>query len=296
MKFIASSLFALVSLATCGICQLLSWTETSPPVASTSLQRVETQRIDYGATGSADGETNAALANVRRKVDLMEQGGRFLAGIESYTATLTKQEVVGNELLDEQSMHLKCRQKPFSVYLVWLSGDTGREVLYIDGQNDGKLIAHDGGWKARLPAFNLHPECRLAMRDARYPVTSAGFGSLITMMLDKHREDLASDSVASCEVDENQLIDGRRCFMFTTHYKSRELSPTYRKSITYLDYEWNLPVRTDHFEWPAIGQGSDDKNLDQTTLVESYSFTDVKLPTTLSDEDFDRSNPEYRFR
>lgn len=296
MKFIASSLCALVSLAACGICQLLSLTETKTPVAATSLQRVQTQRIDYQVNGSAEVETNEALRNLRRKVDLMEQGERFLAGIEGYTATLTKREVVGNELLDEQSMHLKCRQQPFSVYLVWLSGDTGREVLYIDGQNDGKLIAHDGGWKARLPAFKLHPECRLAMLDARYPVTSAGFGSLITMMLDKHREDLASDSVASCEVDENQSIDGRPCVMFTTHYKSRELSPTYRKSITYLDREWNLPVRTDHFEWPANGQDADDKNLDQTTLVESYSFTDVKLPTTLSDADFDRANPEYRFR
>ena len=107
MKLIASSFFALVSLAACGICQLLSLTGTQAPVASTSPQRVRTLRLDYGPTGSAEDETNEVLANLRRKVDLMEQGERFLAGIEGYTATLTKQEVVGNELLDEQSMHLK---------------------------------------------------------------------------------------------------------------------------------------------------------------------------------------------
>lgn len=296
MKFVASSLFALISLVACGICQLLSLTGTQAPVASTSPQRVETLRVDYGANGSVEAETNEVLANLRRKVDLMEQGERFLAGIEGYTATLTKQEVVGNELLDEQSMHLKCRQNPFSVYLVWQSGDTGREVIYVEGRNDGKLIAHDGGWKARLPAFNLHPECRLAMLDARYPVTSAGFKSIITMMLDQHRDDLISGAVASCDVDENQSYDGRRCVMFTTQYKSREVSPTYRKSITYLDHEWNLPVRTDHFEWPANGDAGDDKDLDPKTLIESYSFTDVKLPAPLSDSDFDRNNPEYRFR
>ena len=317
MKFIGTLLVGLASLLACGVGRLRP--STSTPTGNTKSatrvepQQVVTQRVEFDTestnsaentqpdepTASSNGkaEDSESLATLKRKVALLNQGEKFLAGIDCYTATLSKQEMVGNELLDEHVMQLKCRQKPFSVYLVWTTGDTGREVIFVEGENDGKMIAHDGGWKARLPAFNLDPNCRLAMRDSRYPVTSAGFAALTTLMLDVHREDLAKNvGLASCRAEENQTFGGRPCTVFTTEYSSQASSPTYRKSITYIDNEWSLPVHSMHFEWPAAGQNSDKANLDDSTLIESYSFTNVDLACQLSDRDFDRSNSEYRFR
>jgi len=124
-------------------------------------------------------------------------------------------------------------------------------VIFVDGQNDGRMIAHDGGWKARIPAFILDPECRLAMRDARYPVTKAGILGLVETMLAIHRDDVVRDSVAICKLTRNQPFDGRVCDVYTTEYKSRAESPTYRKSVTFLDQEWNIPIHSQHFEWPS---------------------------------------------
>jgi hypothetical protein len=317
MKFIGTLLVGLASLIACGVGRLFPPNPTSSGTTQSATcvdpQQVVTRRIEFdpapansandtqsdNAIASDAGQTqdSESLATLKRKVDLLEQGEKFLAGVDCYTATLAKQEMVGTELLDEQTMQLKCRQKPFSVYLVWTAGDTGREVIYVEGENDGKMIAHDGGWKARLPAFNLDPNCRLAMRDARYPVTNAGFAALTTMMLELHREDVAKNSgLASCRAEEDQTFDGRPCTVFTTEYSSQASSPTYRKSITYIDNEWKLPVHSKHFEWPATGKNGDNANPDDSTLIESYSFTDVDLECPLSESDFDRDNSEYRFR
>lgn len=300
MKIIGTTIIVALGVAVGGLFRLLSLAQDPSPGQVThhshTVQMVSKEDATEDDSNDSTVPKSEAEANLRRKVKMLEQGERFLSGTDSYTATLKKQEVVDGALLDEQEMVFKCRHNPFSVYLRWLSGDVGREVIYVDGKNDGRLIAHDGGWRARLPAMSLHPESRLAMFDARYPITDAGMLTLTRTMLGIHRDDLTTANYASCEVDENQSFEGRRCVQFTLTYKSKEKSPEYRKSITFIDYEWNVPVRSLHFKWPDAGQAVADKDLDDATLVESYSFSDVKIPYPLSDSDFERTNPEYHFR
>ena len=297
MKIIGTSIVVVIGLAAGGMFRLMALTGApeTPRAARAAISQPATDSA-INAACEPDETVSESEANLRAKVKLLKQGLDGLESVPGYRAVLQKQEVVAGELLDEQTMNLKCRHRPFSVYLQWETGDIGREVLYVDGQNDGRLIAHDGGWKARLPAFSLHPESTLAMADARYPVTAAGLQNLTRTMLDVHVQDLAASNFASCEKSEDRSFDGRRCTAFETHYKSRSESPEYRKSITYIDYEWNLPVYSQHFRWPQEGEEIAEQDLDQATLVESYSFTDVQLSYPLADADFDRANPEYRFR
>lgn len=264
------------------------------PVLNTSF---ETDGIDSPSMDQAQVVSLDAERNLRRKVELLELGQKFLQSAPDYTTTLTKREVVKGDLLDPQTISMKCRVKPFSVYLLWLEGDVGREVIYVDGQNDGKLIAHDGGWKARIPAFSLAVDCMLAMRDSRYPVTMAGLGGLTEMMLEIHQKDLAEATYASCEFNEDQSIEGRSCYLVTTKYQSPEDSPCYRKSLTWIDKEWNVPVQSHHYEWPNSETANlNEHDLDEATLIESYSFAKLQFGSGLTDHDFDRSNDEYGFR
>lgn len=258
-----------------------------------------TRSPDEGSTSAPQdehSELRVAETTLRQKIDLLEQGKSFLNRTPDYTATLHKREVVRNELLDEQTILLKCRHAPFSLYLKWVTGDPGREVIFIEGQNDSKIIAHDGGWKQRIPAFYLSPDCPLAMRDARYPATTAGFLGLMEIMLGIHHDDLRQSNLASCELDTSRQFDGRQCDTFTTTYSSPADSPIYRKSITMIDREWRVPLHTQHFEWPKSEAGLTDEQLDEATLIESYSFTEIDFQSDLTDRDFDRTNAEYRFR
>lgn len=233
---------------------------------------------------------------LRAKIELLERGQSYLASVSGYSADFHKQEMVNGELQEKQSIFLKCRHQPFSVYLLWLEGDAGREVLYVDGQNGNKLLVHDGGWKSRLPALSLSPECSLAMSDSRYPVTKAGLQGLIEIMLTLHRHDLAESNYAQCVHQENVEHDGQVCDLFTLIYKSRDVSPTYRKSVTLIDRKHGLPLSTHHYEWAENGDGLSEADLDQATLIESYEFSNIDFNSTLKDTDFASNNEEYQFR
>jgi len=264
--------------------------DIEPTVASIPCSSLPEEHIDRTET-----ESPPSL-KLQRKLDHLESGRNTLMAVDGYTGTFQKQEVVNGVLLDEQTIAIKCRHRPFSVYLVWLTGDVGREVLYIEGQNNGNMIAHDGGWKSRIPALTLPVDCSLAMRDARYPVTTAGVVGLIDIMRGVHEQDLLKSNVEACEIDEHRQFDGRPCTMFTTRYRSRSDSPVYRKSVTLIDHEWQIPVHTRHFEWPVTSATCSEEQLDESTLIECYSFTELKLNCELTDDDFDRKNSEYRFR
>lgn len=319
MKLIALSTVGLLGGIVCGSWGLMPQTnsrlstiaETSPvvrvdadkPVLFTDPDAPSRELVAVASSAEKVSTTvkssiSSAESNLRHKVTLLEKGREFLHKTADYTAKFRKREVVQGELLDEQIMFVKCRPQPLDVYLLWLEGDVGREVLYREGANNGKLIAHDGGWKARIPAFSLSVDCMLAMRDSRYPVTMAGLLGLTEIMLGIHRDDLGRLNFASCELDDQQSIDQRACFCFTTKYQSQSDSPTYRKSVTWIDQERGVPLQSWHYEWsnPKLASSANETELDQATLIESYSFEEVQFDRGLSDQDFDRANSEYHFR
>ncbi len=255
--------------------------------------------VETNSTVVASDE-NATVVDINRKnlaekISRLKRGRDFLQSLHGYTVNFDKQEEVHGTLLDEQSMFIKCRQKPFSIYLRWDQGDTGREVIFVAGADDGKMIAHDGGWKAKIPAFQLSPDSWLAMRDARYPVTNAGLSSLIDVMLEIHEEDLSTANYEICKIESGCESDARPSLKFTTIYRSPAASPVYRKSVTHLDCDLNLPLHTEHFGWPASGKASDPSGCDDSTLIERYTFRNLALDAALTDADFDRANESYNF-
>ncbi len=237
-----------------------------------------------------------ALQTLKLKMALLEKGRTFLESIPDYTAQFSKQELVHGELLEEQSIHLKCRHRPFSVYLKWETGDEGREVLFIEGQNDDEMIVHGGGWKARLPALSISPTSSLALKESRYPITNAGILELAKTMLSVHEQDIKAGSIAKCEKLADQEFDGRPCETFLVEYRDATVSPTYRKSMTLLDKEWHIPVYARNFGWANEGSTATGEQMDEETLIEYYTFAEIHFRQQLAEVDFDRTNEDYRFK
>ena len=230
------------------------------------------------------------------KIRLIERGLEFLEKTPDYTAQFVKQELVNGDLLDEQEMEMKVRHAPFSVYLKWVTGEAGREVLFVDGHNNGRMTAHGGGWKARLPAVSLEPTSRLAMAESRHPITRVGLHSLAKLMLEVHRQDLQKKNVARFEKLADQVFDGRPCHAFLIEYKDRQSSEQYRKSISLIDKEWSIPIYTKNFGWLNGDVPSDPDRHDEATLIEFYSYSNVKFRPNLIALDFDHTNEDYGFK
>jgi hypothetical protein len=229
---------------------------------------------------------------------LLEKGHDHLRAHGNYTATVFTRERVKGVLLDPQVMMLKIRHEPLSLYLKWLVGDKGRELLYVDGQNDGNMIVKVGGIKGKLlPALKLNPTGDLALKEARHPVTEIGLLELAHQLIQKRKQDLESDGGFHCEVLANREVGGRPCYGFIQSFTSQTHSPEYRKCVLLIDKEQCLPVYLQNFTWPDTQAAVDSQtHLDEATLVEHYQYSDVHFDQRLADVDFDRKNKSYNFR
>lgn len=215
--------------------------------------------------------------------------------VHDYTALMVKQERVNGTLLDEEMMRVKVRHArpgpetpvPKSFYLKFESPQsmTGREVIWVQGRNNNKLVAHDGA--INLLRFNLAPDSFLAMVGNRYPITELGIETLIQRMIEKGDRDR---QYGECEVsiDRDIKIDGHKCTLITiTHPQQREHFEFYKAKI-YVDDEINLPVGYEGFLWPESPDG-------EAVLIERYFYRELQINTGLGDIDFDPDNPDYKF-
>ena len=233
---------------------------------------------------------------LKQKVELIEKGVEFLKGMPDYTALFAKRELVDGVMLDEQTISIKVRHQPFSVYMKWNDYDVGREVLYVDGINNGNMLVHAGGWKARLPALLMSPDSTLALKESRHPVTKAGLLALANTILEYNREDLKTKNYSSCVQLEDQMFGDRPCVNFLLEYRDRTCSREYRKSSTLIDKEWGVPVYIKNFGWPSDESTASGEELDEATLIEQYSYSDVKFRSSLASLDFEDTNADYRFK
>ena len=250
--------------------------------------------IQAPTTGSADDQNREIL---QRVCELLKSGRERFGQIPAYSATFIKRERIGAEVTDLTTMELKVRHQPFAVYLKWLEGPgLGREILYPDGADDGSMLVRMGGLKGRLiPAFKIDASGALAMNQARYPVAKAGILGLSESLITHREGELQNHVYARARQTADADVDGRRCAAYLFEFDDRERSPDYRKSIQYLDREWNVPLHVENYGWPEPGQHLEGAALDEATLIEYYKYSNI-VTNGLTDDDFSPSNTEYRFR
>ncbi|HEX4072571.1 MAG TPA: DUF1571 domain-containing protein [Planctomycetaceae bacterium] len=227
----------------------------------------------------------------------LKAGRERFSHIPGYTATLAKQERIGDWLSDEIAFGIKVRHQPFSVFMRWQSGDeAGKEVLYVDGKDDGGLLVHLGGLKGRiLPALKIDPFGSLALQHSRYPITKLGILALTDTLIERRELEMRSKIRVRVEQKPDADCDGRHCSIYVFEDADRAQSPLYRKSVQYIDRQWNVPLRVANYTWPEPGQHLEGSALDEATLIEYYMYSDVVADARLTDGDFDRANAEYHF-
>lgn len=227
----------------------------------------------------------------RSSIKLLEDGVRRLRTVTGYTVDFTKQEVVSGRLTDLQTTRMKLRHEPFSVYMKWTHGNQGQEVLYVEGQNDGEMIVRPAGLKGRiLGAIKLDPNGAMAMSESRHPITEVGLLRLAEKILDYRYSEAGWKSGYECFEDTGE-VDGRPCRRFTIVYESPQLRPEYRKSVIWIDNEFSIVSKIKNYGW--TDEQLTGKQLDEETLLESYTYENINLDTQLAAIDFNAANEAY---
>ena len=219
--------------------------------------------------------------------------------LSDYTALLIKRERVGDTLGQHEYMSAKvrCRKvvddqvvQPLSVYLSFVkpAAIKGREVLYVEGRNNGNLVAHEGGFKGKfLPTVNLPPTGTLAMRGQRYPMTEIGLENLLVKLIERGEQARKLPDVQS-EIQPGVKLNNRPCRVLTVTQPTRRPELLFYKAKVYMDQELDLPVRYIAYDWPKGNSG-------KLEVIEEYNYLNLKLNVGLTDADFDPYNDSYNF-
>jgi hypothetical protein len=226
--------------------------------------------------------------------------GRVQRDVTDYTATIVKRERIKGQLGNYEYMFAKIRNRKvvdgkivtsLSVYLKFLKPDDikGRECVWVEGANNNKMRAHEGGLLGRtLPSVWLDPHGVLAMRGQLHPISEIGIENLILKLIERGEREKQYEE---CEVtfQKGAKINGRPCTVLSVRHPTPRDYFEFHLAQIFIDDEMNLPVRYAAFHWPT-------RKDDQTgPVLEEYTYLDVKLNVGLNDADFDSNNPNYGF-
>jgi len=256
---------------------------------------------------------NGGVKDLAIPLELVKSCFTRINGVKDYTCLFLREERIKNKIEPLNYIMLKVRHKPFSIYMKWIApgAHAGREVLYVQGQNDGKMIIHDDGIAgAILSRISLAPDDNLVKDRSRHPVTHAGILNMTRRLKDRWGAELKIGETQVWTSHKVKVAKRPVWFIKTLHPDDPKLSKVrggrymFYKMHLFVDKEHLLPIRLEGYDWfvPAEQPGPLDilrkpqpasKDL---PMLCKYTYLDLKFNVGLTDKDFDWRNPDYAFR
>ncbi len=226
---------------------------------------------------------------LKKAIAIARESIRKMEALGDYQADLIKKEVVGKKALTQQ-MKIKIRHKPFSVYMYYQTPTElkGREVLFVEGKNNGNLLAHGTSTLEKLVGtVKLRPNSNTAMQDNRHPITKIG--------LLRTTEELIKQWQTESQYGETEVkyypdakIDNIACKVVESSHPRPRKQFKFQKTRLWIDAKTGLPIRVEQFGFPRDPKA-------KAPLVEQYTYRNLKPNLGLTDRDFDKTNPRYNF-
>ena len=214
----------------------------------------------------------------------IEKAERQLADLDNnlkdYSCNLIKRERVDGKLGGHQIIFTRVRHKPFSVYMYFMAPEDlkGQQVIYIEGKNNGNLIAQPVGVLGIAGPIPLDPNGTNAMRGQRYPITETGMLNLTRRIVEVGRQDMKHGEIVVKRYEDAKVGD-RVCTVTEVIHPVKREHFRYHKARIFVDVEHNLPIRFESYSWPEEEGG-------EPVLLEEYTYTDIRRNKGLTDEHF----------
>ncbi len=185
-----------------------------------------------------------------------------------------------------------------SIYLEFLAPKnvSGRRVLFVDGQNDGKLLVRNGGKHFDYVVAKIDPYGDSAKDESLVPVTQSGFNQILARMIQILEQHAAVDPAG--ENTQVKRISGaklnqRPCHVIRITHPTKQSGLEFHIANVYVDDELHAPARVDYSTWPS-------RTGETPPLLAEYTYTDLKMNVGLTDQSFDpkllRSRAKYDSR
>ncbi len=210
---------------------------------------------------------------------------------KDYTCRFNKRENVGGRLHAKETIRVRCREKPFSVDMVWVKNASAAErAMYVEGawkDKKGNSLAWVKPKGAILqlivPKIKQPIHGKRARKAARRSIDQFGFRNTLDLLIRYAERAYANGELELNMVGEG-MIDGRPTWVFERFLPYSETRKTYPDALLryHIDREWLVPVAC-----YAYADRAGKK------LLGSYEFGDVRFNVGLTNRDFDPSKPGF---
>jgi hypothetical protein len=173
---------------------------------------------------------------------------------------------------------------PLSIYLQFLGPArvAGRQVLFVEGQNEGKLLVRNGGKHFDYVTVQVDPDSENTRRESLVPITETGFNRVLNHMIDvleRHRHADPEGTNTKVARVPGVKINKRPSTMIKIEHATQQKGLEFHLANVYTDDELRVPVRVEYYDWPKYdGQ--------QPPLIAEYTYTNLKLNANLDDAAF----------
>ena len=153
-------------------------------------------------------------------------------GVRDYTCRIVKRERIDGEMQENRFIDTKVRlpqtangqTKPLAVYMKFLGPKeiAGRTVVYVEGQNEGKMVVRRGGQRFGDVITNVDPDSDLARTESLMDIRHVGVAHMVSEIVKHLHEDMEADPTGEnteLEVFKNAKINDRLC----THVRIKHL-------------------------------------------------------------------------
>ncbi len=215
--------------------------------------------------------------------------------VRDFTCRLVKRERIDGSLQDYQFIDVQLREprsaagasQPLSIFMRFMAPSefVGRRVLYVAGQNDGKMLVRKGGKRFEYVVVELNPLGDAARDQSLVPVTECGFSQILGHMiqiLEQHAQTDPTGENTKVQRIAGAKINNRPCDVVRITHPVMQKGLRFHVANVFVDDELHVPVRVDFSEWP-LREGQPPR------LTAEYTYTDLKLNVNLTDAAFDPS-------
>lgn len=235
-------------------------------------------------------------------IDYARKEQRYLQQtVNDFTCRLVKRERIAGLLQDYQYINMDVREaivagnrvaRPFAIYLHFLGPESvaGRKIVFVEGQNDGKMLVRNGGRRFEYLVTRLDPNGRTARDETLVPITDIGFTRMLGKMievLERHRAaDPDGDNTRAVRLA-GAKINRRPCTLIRVTHPRRAAGLEFHRANVFVDDQLHVPVRVDYSDWPKASDG-------QPPLIAEYTYTELQLNVNLPDAAFSRGRLRSR--
>jgi Protein of unknown function (DUF1571) len=249
-----------------------------------------------GAPSAADHPLVGVIDYARREQAYLN------ATVQDFTCRLVKRERIDGILEEPQFIDMRVREEqreggrvvqPLSIYLYFLgpASVARRKVLYVAGQNDGKMLVRNGGRHFDYVLAKVEPWGEAAQKESLVPITETGFNRALARMIDVLEKDMQIDpNGANTRVERvaGAKINDRPVHLIRIIHPKQQPGLEFHIANVFVDDELHVPVRVSYSGWSRLASQS-------PPLLAEYTYTDLKLNVGLVAGYFSpsmlRSNP-----